>query len=91
MSVPATKPLPTKGRGARSNATGRYEPQVTEAFDDGWTLDDPAPEILRTTLTPEHARTIIARNKSPDVGFDRSINPYKGCEHGWPYYPVTPP
>ena len=90
MSVPATKPLPTKGRGAQSNATGRYEPQVKEAFDDGWTPDDPAPETLRTTLTPEHARTIIARNKSPDVGFDRSINPYKGCEHGCIYCYARP-
>jgi DNA repair photolyase len=90
MSVPATKPLPTRGRGARSNATGRYEPEVHEAFDDGWTPDDATPEPLRTTLTPEHARTIIARNTSPDVGFDRSINPYKGCEHGCIYCYARP-
>lgn len=74
-----------RGRGARSNATGRYEPNTTEAFDDGWTGDDAAPHPLRTVLTPEHARTIITRNVSPDVGFDRSINPYKGCEHGCIY------
>jgi DNA repair photolyase len=90
MSIPATKPLRTKGRGARSNATGRYEPEVHEAFDDGWTADDATPEPLRTTLTPEHARTIIARNTSPDVGFDRSINPYKGCEHGCIYCYARP-
>ena len=74
-----------RGRGARSNATGRYERQVEEAFDDGWSDEDAQPAQLRTQLTPEHARTIIARNTSPDVGFDRSINPYKGCEHGCIY------
>ena len=82
-------PPATKGRGAKSNATGRYEPRQHQAFDDGWTTDDADVAPLRTTLTPEHARTIIARNDSPDIGFDRSINPYKGCEHGWPYYSVT--
>jgi hypothetical protein len=80
-----------KGRGARSNASGRFEPETVQAFDDGWTGDGDDVEAapLRTTLTPEHARTIIAKNTSPDIGFDRSINPYKGCEHGWPYYSVT--
>jgi len=77
------RPLTTKGRGARTNASGRYEATVHEAFDDGWTPEDEVPALIRTTLTPEHARTIIAKNTSPDVGFDRSINPYKGCEHGW--------
>ncbi len=77
------------GRGARSNASGRYEADRREAWDDGWTDQDEAAPPLRTTLSPEHARTIIARNTSPDVGFDRSINPYKGCEHGWVYCPVT--
>ena len=72
----------TKGRGARSNATGRYEPQKVHDFDDGWTAHDAGVAPLRTRLTPERARTIIARNQSPDIGFDRSINPYKGCEHG---------
>jgi DNA repair photolyase len=79
-----------KGRGARSNATGRFEPAVVEAFDDGWTGDDVEAAPLRTTLTPEHARTIIARNTSPDIGFDRSINPYKGCEHGCIYCYARP-
>lgn len=79
-----------KGRGARSNATGRYETNQSEAFDDGWTGDDATPAPLRTILTPEHARTIIARNDSPDVGFDRSINPYKGCEHGCIYCYARP-
>lgn len=79
-----------KGRGARSNATGRFETRRQEDFDDGWTQDDETPPPLRTTLSPDRARTIIARNASPDVGFDRSINPYRGCEHGWLYHPVTP-
>ena len=79
-----------KGRGARSNATGRYESQVQETFDDGWTSDDEPAAPLRTQLTPEHARTIIARNTSPDIGFDRSINPYKGCEHGCIYCYARP-
>lgn len=78
-----------KGRGARSNASGRYEPEQHQSFDDGWTHDDAEAAPLRTTLTPEHARTIIARNDSPDIGFDRSINPYKGCEHGCVYAYVT--
>nr|WP_209316109.1 MULTISPECIES: PA0069 family radical SAM protein [unclassified Brevundimonas] len=80
----------SKGRGAVSNASGRYEGQVREAFNDGWTADDAEAAPLRTTLTPEHARTIIARNTSPDIGFDRSINPYKGCEHGCIYCYARP-
>lgn len=79
-----------KGRGARSNASGRYEPEQRQSFDDGWTQDDAEAAPLRTTLTPEHARTIIARNDSPDIGFDRSINPYKGCEHGCIYCYARP-
>jgi DNA repair photolyase len=86
----STAPLSTKGPAARSNATGRYEPTATEAFDDGWTADDEPPAQIRTTLTPEHARTIIAKNNSPDIGFDRSINPYKGCEHGCIYCYARP-
>ncbi len=79
-----------KGRGARSNASGRFEPEAVEVFDDGWTGDDVEAAPLRTTLTPEHARTIIAKNTSPDIGFDRSINPYKGCEHGCIYCYARP-
>lgn len=80
----------TKGRGARSNATGRFEPETVQAFDDGWTGQDAEAVPLRTTLTPEHARTIIAKNTSPDIGFDLSINPYKGCEHGCIYCYARP-
>ena len=79
-----------RGRGARSNEVGRYEAFQREAFDDGWgEADDEAPK-LRTTLQPEAARTIITRNDSPDVGFDRSINPYRGCEHGCIYCYARP-
>lgn len=86
----STAPLPRKGRGARTNATGRFEPVVHEDFDDGWTAEDETPAPLRTTLKPEHARKIITTNTSPDVGFDRSINPYKGCEHGCIYCYARP-
>jgi len=80
----------TKGRGARSNATGRYEAETVHDVDDGWTDADAEVAPLRTQLTPERARTIIARNQSPDIGFDRSINPYKGCEHGCIYCYARP-
>ncbi len=73
-----------RGRGAVSNATGRFESAARIAFDDGWqSLEDLPP--FRTEVTEERARTVITRNDSPDVGFDRSINPYRGCEHGCVY------
>ena len=78
-----------RGRGARSNHTGRYESAQGEDFHDGWTEDDGEPVCIETTLTAETARKIITRNASPDIGFDQSINAYRGCEHGWPYLPVT--
>ncbi len=74
-----------RGRGAISNATGRYELQQREETDDGWGSADEAPRLLRTTLTKETPRTIITYNRSPDIGFDRTINPYRGCEHGCTY------
>lgn len=74
-----------KGRGAVSNLPGRFQKQDLVPFDDGWgSLDEPAPAI-QTTVTPEVTRNIISRNDSPDIPFDRSINPYKGCEHGCVY------
>ncbi|HEY2178348.1 MAG TPA: PA0069 family radical SAM protein [Caulobacteraceae bacterium] len=87
MSVHA---VPVRGRGAKSNATGRYEAMVCEPFDDGWNETDALAPPLPTSLTPERARSIIARNDSPDVGFDRSINPYRGCEHGCIYCYARP-
>ena len=79
-----------KGRGAVSNRVGRFEPHGREAVDDGWSsasAPDPDDELppLRTTVAIDATRTIIARNKSPDIPFDQSINPYRGCEHGCVY------
>jgi DNA repair photolyase len=78
-----------RGRGARSNRTGRFEAQVREAFDDGWGGDEEPAQII-TELQPMKSRTIIARNQSPDIGFDRSINPYRGCSHGCIYCYARP-
>jgi DNA repair photolyase len=75
---------PRKGRGAVTNRDGRFERYAHEAVDDGWTREEELP-ALRTTVTVDATRTIIARNQSPDVPFDRSINPYRGCEHGCIY------
>jgi len=73
-----------RGRGAQSNASGRYEPLARVAFDDGWqSLEDLPP--FKTTVQVDATRKIITRNDSPDIGFDRSINPYRGCEHGCVY------
>ena len=73
-----------RGRGAQSNASGRYEPTARIAFDDGWKSLEELPPFA-TTVTEEKARKIITRNESPDISFDRSINPYRGCEHGCVY------
>ena len=84
---------PKKGRGAVSNASGRYEPFARVAIDDGWG-EHPGdfspdgfgePPRLPTEVTWDSTRSIITRNASPDVPFDRSINPYRGCEHGCVY------
>src|SRR5579871_1583018 len=78
-----------RGRGAQSNATGRYEAEARVAFDDGWqSLEDLPP--FKTTVTLDTSRKVIARNDSPDIGFDRSINPYRGCEHGCIYCYARP-
>ena len=83
-------PAAPKGRGAKSNASGRFEAFTKHGFDDGWDeLDDDAPPQLQTELQVEKARKIITHNDSPDIGFNSSINPYRGCEHGWHYYSVT--
>jgi DNA repair photolyase len=78
-----------RGRGALSNHVGRYEKQarvlVDDGWDDGWRDEDGTPPPLRTEVIVDATRTIIARNKSPDISFDRSINPYRGCEHGCIY------
>ncbi len=73
-----------RGRGAQSNASGRYEATARVAFDDGWRSLDELPPF-KTTVQTDATRKIITRNDSPDIGFDRSINPYRGCEHGCVY------
>ncbi|MEO1574443.1 MAG: PA0069 family radical SAM protein [Pseudomonadota bacterium] len=73
-----------KGRGATLNPAPRYGDSAKEQTDDGWSVDDAGPS-LETWLAPEAARTIVTKNQSPDIPFDRSINPYRGCEHGCIY------
>jgi DNA repair photolyase len=73
-----------RGRGAESNRTGRFEPLSRHAADDGWGSLDVLPPF-KTEVTEEQAKKIITRNESPDISFDRSINPYRGCEHGCTY------
>ncbi|AHK43578.1 MULTISPECIES: PA0069 family radical SAM protein [Ensifer] len=73
-----------RGRGAGLNMSGRFEPQAREVFDDGWeSLEDLPP--FKTEVQVEKPRSVISRNDSPDISFDRSINPYRGCEHGCIY------
>ncbi len=85
-----THPDRTRGRGARSNASGRYEPASRVAADDGWSTLDDVPPPLRTEVQPDTSRSIITSNKSPDIPFDQSINPYRGCEHGCIYCYARP-
>jgi DNA repair photolyase len=85
-----TRPAARNGRGAVSNPAGRFEPTRAEAVDDGWgSLDEELPP-LQTIVRPEPARSIISRNQSPDIPFDQSINPYRGCEHGCIYCYARP-
>ncbi len=77
-----------RGRGTRSNATGRFETERRETIDDGWVRDEATP--LKTNVRQENARSIITTNDSPDISFDQSINPYRGCEHGCSYCYARP-
>jgi DNA repair photolyase len=77
-------PARRRGRGALSNRSGRFEALARLAVDDGWAREE-AEAPLRTEVAVDASRTVIARNVSPDVPFDRSINPYRGCEHGCVY------
>ena len=79
---------PIKGRGSHSHLPGRFERTTSEAMDDGWcadTTEEFAEPALRTQVHEETARSILSRNTSPDVGFNVSLNPYRGCEHGCSY------
>jgi DNA repair photolyase len=80
---------PRTQRGAPSNPDGRFERHRREEVDDGWWREDDLPP-LKTTLEPDRARSVITRNQSPDIPFDRSINPYRGCEHGCIYCYARP-
>ncbi len=82
--MPSAK-IPRKGRGAVSNPDCRYKPYTSEAFDDGWDSLEADLPPLKTTVSVDTTRTIITKNDSPDVPFDQSINPYRGCEHGCIY------
>lgn len=73
-----------KGRGARSNDAGRFERLSAVAEGDGWAREESLP-VMRTEVAEENARSIISYNRSPDLPFDRSVNPYRGCEHGCVY------
>src|SRR5260370_28225349 len=73
-----------KGRGAASNVAGRFDALSLEQMDDGWYQDEIV-ENLTETVLPDSARSVITSNDSPDVGFDLSINPYRGCSHGCVY------
>src|SRR5437867_335972 len=79
-----------RGRGALSNSDGRSEPYAHEAVDDGWESADAAVPVRKTTVQEDHARSVIVRQKSPDIPFDQSINPYRGCEHGCIYCYARP-
>jgi DNA repair photolyase len=79
-----------RGRGAASNPPNRYHPHQVEAQDDGWGSLEENPPALKTTLQADTSRSVITRNQSPDIPFDRSINPYRGCEHGCIYCYARP-
>ncbi|HET7369603.1 MAG TPA: PA0069 family radical SAM protein [Gammaproteobacteria bacterium] len=88
MTDPASPPR--KGRGAVSNPEGRFETRSAERIDDGWgSLEEDLPP-LATSVQPETARLVISRNRSPDIPFEQSINPYRGCEHGCVYCYARP-
>ena len=85
---PATSSI--RGRGSASFVDGRYQKQQVRLEDDGWDglqalADEAEDSRLETVVTEEQARSVISRNQSPDVGFDQSVNPYRGCEHGCVY------
>lgn len=89
MAPPRERNPPPKGRGALSNPAGRFERHQREAIDDGWYHDE-VPDFIPTSIEPDRARSVIARNDSPDIPFEQSINPYRGCSHSCPYCYARP-
>ena len=83
-------PPPRKGRGATVNPPRRFDKQIPTSFDDGWSTADEELPPLQTTLTRDASRSVISWNQSPDIGFDRAVNPYRGCEHGCVYCYARP-
>lgn len=80
----------TKLRGTLSQIQGRFETEARSPFDDGWADEEEIDATFNTTVTEERARSIIARNASPDIPFEQSVNPYRGCEHGCIYCYARP-
>lgn len=89
MGLPSKRNVPVKGHGALSNPPGRFERERREAIDDGW-FQEEAPETLPTSIEPDRARSVISRNDSPDIPFEQSINPYRGCGTGCIYCYARP-
>ncbi len=89
MDVPPKRNAPLKGHGALSNPPGRFERERREAVDDGWYREE-APEHMPTSIEPDRARSVISTNDSPDIPFEQSINPYRGCSHACVYCYARP-
>ena len=83
-SADRVDPTRRRGRAATLNRSGRYETEIREEIHDGWDRDEELPP-LKTDVAIEKPKSVITRNDSPDIAFDRSINPYRGCEHGCVY------